>query len=102
MHMQAAFSGLERAVAGEQSAPGPRTEKSEQRKALYGAAHAAHAVPGHDLHRIPGHQALSFCVTLHYLQFPPKQQHHLFGWFFGRLEALSLSPQLRSANNDSL
>lgn len=51
VHVQAAFSGLEKAVAGEQSAPGPRTEKTEQRKALYGAAQAAHAVPGHDLHQ---------------------------------------------------
>ncbi|KAK9841813.1 hypothetical protein WJX81_004723 [Elliptochloris bilobata] len=33
--MQAAFAGLEEAVAGEQSFPGARTEKSEQRKALY-------------------------------------------------------------------
>lgn len=35
---QAAFSGLEKGVAGEQSAPGLRSEKSEQRKALYGAS----------------------------------------------------------------
>ncbi len=34
---QATFLHLESAVAGEQSAPGQRLEKSEQRKALYGA-----------------------------------------------------------------
>ncbi len=34
---QATFLRLERAVAGEQTAPGQRGEKGEQRKALYGA-----------------------------------------------------------------